>query len=209
LAGKPLFRWILDTLTSISEVRLIVINTDARRDLAGCGLESGDRVIIRDRKPELCGDFTSMNLVLADDIAATGADEYLMTHVTNPFLSQRTIESAMSAYAEARTNDDADSLFGVTRHQTRFYRADGRPINHDPRNLVRTQDLEPWFEENSTLYIFSSQSFAGTQARIGSRPLLFEIPRLESVDIDTEDDWRLAEALASGLDRTAAAGDCR
>ena len=61
---------------------------------------------------------------------------------------------------------------------------------------VRTQDLEPWFEENSNAYIFSGESFLGTKARIGSKPIMFETPKLESVDIDGPEDWALAEALA-------------
>ena len=81
--------------------------------------------------------------------------------------------------------------------QARFYRADGSAVNHEPANLIRTQDLEMWFEENSNLYIFSSDSFAQTGARIGRQPLLFPTPLLESVDIDGPDDWALATALSS------------
>ena len=53
-----------------------------------------------------------------------------------------------------------------------------------------------WFEENSNLYIFSSDSFTATGARIGRQPLLFPTPALESVDIDGPDDWALAVALS-------------
>jgi CMP-N-acetylneuraminic acid synthetase len=69
-------------------------------------------------------------------------------------------------------------------------------VNHDPNNLVRTQDLEPWFEENSNLYIFSQSSFFKTNARIGERPILFETPRCESADIDDQEGWDIAEILA-------------
>ena len=195
-AGKPLFRWILDTLLSIDAIELIVINTDARETLAEHGLESGERILIRDRKPEICGDFVSMNKVLADDVANVSADTYLMTHTTNPLLAAMTIQKALAAYNSAVHEGRADSLFAVNRFQTRFYRADASPINHDPANLLRTQDLEPWFEENSNLYIFSPESFATTDARIGKRPILFETPRLESFDIDDEDGWKVAESVA-------------
>ena len=197
LAGKPLFRWILDSMLSLEEIAQVVINTDARAILAENGLTDSERVLIRDRKPEICGDFVSMNLILADDIASVPADIYLMTHTTNPLLSPETIRKAIQTFEEARAAGRADSLFTVNRLQTRFYREDGSAVNHDPSHLVRTQDLEPWYEENSNLYLFTAESFASTQARIGRKPMMMETPKLESVDIDNPEDWTLAEALAS------------
>ncbi|WP_346290808.1 acylneuraminate cytidylyltransferase family protein [Sphaerothrix gracilis] len=199
LHGKPLFQWILDTLLSISEIDKIVINTDARKKLESSGSIKSERVQIRDRKPELCGDTVSMNRILADDIEHVPADLYLMTHTTNPLLSSKTIRGALQAFSQSQGVRQADSLFAVNRFQTRFYRQDGSPINHDPQSLVPTQDLEPWYEENSNLYLFTAESFSATQARIGQRPLLFETPRLESIDIDNVEDWQLAEAVAQYL----------
>lgn len=196
-AGKPLFRWILDSLLAIPEIEKVVINTDARGILADNGLVDTDRILIRDRKPEICGDFVSMNKVLADDIANVPADLYLMTHTTNPLLSSLTITRALLAFEKARAAGQADSLFTVNRFQTRFYRQDGSAVNHDPNNLIRTQDLEPWFEENSNLYLFTKDSFAATNARIGKKPAMFETPRRESADIDDQEGWEIAEMLAS------------
>ena len=98
LAGRPLFRWILDSLLELPEIEAIVINTDARGILAENGLISGGRIIIRDRVPELCGDFTSMNLILGNDIDDVFAERYIMTHTTNPLLSGKTIRAALVAY---------------------------------------------------------------------------------------------------------------
>jgi len=194
LAGKSLFKWILDTLLSINTIDCIVINTDARSILAEYNLIESDRIIIRDRKSELCGDLVSMNKILADDINAVEADTYLMTHTTNPLLKKDTI---LNAIAELKNNiSEYDSLFTVNKIQTRFYRENMEPVNHDPDNLVRTQDLEFWFEENSCLYLFSRESFSRTNARIGLRPMMYTTPILESIDIDEPEDWVMAEALA-------------
>jgi CMP-N-acetylneuraminic acid synthetase len=190
--GKPLFRWILDTLLALPAIDEVVINTDARAILAENGLVDEGRVRIRDRRPEICGDFVSMNLVLADDVANVPADIYLMTHTTNPLLSAETIGRALEAFQKGQQEGTHDSLFTVDKVQTRFYRADGSPVNHDPKNLVRTQDLEPWFEENSNLYVFTAASFAATGARIGTRPILFENLPFESIDIDDQADWDFA-----------------
>jgi CMP-N-acetylneuraminic acid synthetase len=195
-AGKPLFRWILDTLLEVSEIDKIVINTDARDILAANGLVDTARILIRDRRPEICGDFVSMNLVLADDVAAVDSGAYLMTHTTNPLLGAQSIRGALAAYHAGFAADTCDSLFTVNKFQTRFYRSDVSAVNHDPANLIRTQDLEPWFEENSNLYLFNRESFAATKARIGRKPAMFETPRRESADIDDQEGWDIAEAMA-------------
>ncbi|MCH8502350.1 MAG: acylneuraminate cytidylyltransferase family protein [Aliidiomarina sp.] len=187
--GKPLFRWILDSLLAVKEIDQIVINTDARDILAENGLVDTDRVKIRDRKPEICGDDVSMNIVLGDDVANVDADIYLMTHTTNPLLSSTTMRKAIQQYADALDAGSADSLFTVNKIQTRFYREDCSPINHDPDNLIPTQNLEPWYEENSNIYLFNRESFAKTNARIGKRPMMMITPAMESSDIDTPDDW--------------------
>lgn len=193
-AGKPLFRWILDTLLSMEEIDRVIINTDAREILARQGLAEADRIVIRDRKPELCGDHVSMNRVLADDISAIESDLYIMTHTTNPLLSANTIRAAVAELRGA--GNEKDSLFTVNCHQTRFYTADGKPVNHDPNNLLPTQDLAPWFEENSNLYLFTRESFGKTGARIGENAILFPTPPLESADIDDSTNWHMAEVLA-------------
>jgi len=197
--GKPLFRWMLDTLLEVEEIDQVIINTDARQILTQNGLTDSDRVTIRDRKPEICGDFVSMNLVIGDDIANAEADVYLMTHTTNPLMSAETVRKALAGFREAQAAGKADSLFTVDKVQTRFYRADGSPVNHDPNNLVRTQDLEPWYEENSNLYIFTRESFAKTNARIGTKPMMHVGPVFESIDIDTPEDWDLAVVAAKYL----------
>lgn len=204
LCGKPLFRWMLDTLLSLPEVELVAIDTDGRDLLRAAGLEESARVAILERPAELCGDFVSMNRILEQDLGRIDADVYLMTHVTNPLLGADTIRRALAAFESARKDGSADSLFAVNRFQSRFYLQDGTPLNHDPSRLVRTQDVEPWFEENSNLYLFTRASFAATRARIGAQPLLFETPRAESIDIDDAEGWELAERLAGAARRGAA-----
>lgn len=198
--GKPLFRWILDELLSLDEIDQVVINTDAVDILRNNGLSSGGRVLVRERRPDIRGDFVSMNRIIEDDLATTGADLYLQTHTTNPLMTASTVRGCIAAYHDA-LKAGRDSLFTVTAHQSRFYWQDGRPVNHDPTKLLRTQDLPPLYEENSNLYLFTKASFARTKARIGATPHLHPIPRLEAVDIDDAETWMLAEAVGRAMGR--------
>ena len=186
--GKPLFKWVLDNLLLESRIEKIIINTDARSILKEHGLVDTDRIVIRDRPSQICGDFVSMNKVILDDILNINAKTYLMTHTTNPLLTLQTINNAISLFEEG-LKKDFDSLFTVNKIQNRFYDENCKPINHDPDNLIRTQDLAPWFEENSNLYLFSKESFYATNARIGIKPQMFITEPFESTDIDTPSDW--------------------
>ena len=193
--GKPLFKWVLDTLLSVAEIDLIVINTDARHILAQYGLIDNERILIRDRNEEICGDLISMNLIIKDDIKNIDSDIYLMTHTTNPFLSRHSVQAAIEKFQTTVKAGGADSLFTVNKVQDRFYDVDVQPINHDPANLIRTQDLDPWYQENSNLYLFSKDSFYKNDARIGANPTMLVTAPYESTDIDTPDDWELGEVM--------------
>lgn len=199
--GKPLFQWMLNTLLEIKEIDQVIINTDARDILAENDLIETDRIVIRDRKKDICGDTVSMNSVIGDDVKNINADIYLMTHTTNPLLTAKTVRGALKAFQAERNKvgQSVDSLFTVDKIQSRFYKENCTPVNHDPDNLLRTQDLEPWFEENSNLYIFTKEAFNKTNARIGKSPMMFETPRFESIDIDTKDDWDFAIVAARYL----------
>lgn len=197
LSNKPLFEWILESLINIDQISNIVINTDAIDILKGFDLINNEKIIIKERKLELCGDLVSMNKIIENDLDDFSADIYLMTHTTNPFLSSNTIRESIKVFNKLISEEKYDSLFSVNKVQTRFYSKDSSPINHDPDKLVRTQDLEPWYEENSCLYLFSKDSFMNTNARIGKNPFMYETPKLESIDIDNSEDWELAEALGS------------
>jgi len=197
--GKPLFKWMLDTLLEVTEIDRVIINTDAEHILAEFGVVDSDRISIRRRKASLCGDLVSMNLVVGDDVANISSDIYLMTHTTNPLVSANTIREAIKIFLENKAKESVDSLFTVNKVQSRFYRKDGGAINHDPANLLRTQDLEPWFEENSNIYLFTEESFKKTGARIGKSPMMYEVPQFQSIDIDTPDDWDFAIVAARHL----------
>lgn len=190
---KPLFLHILETLHNTPQITKIIINTDS--EVIATMATEYTKVTIHKRPKELCGDFVSMNNILAYDIAQVNETHFLQTHSTNPLLRSETIEKAVNKYFD-NLKIDKDSLFSVTRHQARFYSSEENAINHNPIELIRTQDLPPIYEENSNLYIFSKDSFKkADNKRIGNRPLLFEINKLEAVDIDEHEDFLLAEAI--------------
>jgi CMP-N-acetylneuraminic acid synthetase len=191
-AGRPLFHWIVETLSACPSVARIVIDTDSPVVAEGVR-EHFPLVSLIDRPAHLRAGTVAMNDVIEHDMAQVPAPHYMQTHSTNPLLRAETIERAIGAYFDRLPTHD--SLFGVTRLQTRLWSADMQPINHDPAVLLRTQDLPAVYEENSCVYIFSGDGFRGRGNRLGARPQAFEIEAAESSDIDDELDFEVAEFL--------------
>lgn len=192
LAGKPLFHYILATLVAVPELDGIYVDTDSPVIIEGIQKDFPE-VIIIDRPESLRADEISMNSILAHDLSVIGGTFFLQTHSTNPLLKPETISAAINQFFDHL--DDHDSLFSVTSLQTRLYDLEGRAINHDPRELIQTQDLPPVYEENSCLYLFSEDCLLKHGHRIGSSPFLFEIDADEAWDIDTELDFAVVDYL--------------
>jgi CMP-N-acetylneuraminic acid synthetase len=192
LAGKPLFHYIIETLRSCPEISRIVVDTDSPPVIEGLQRNFPEVQII-ERPEHLRLDHIPMNEILAYDTSQVSADYYLQTHSTNPLLKPQTISSAVQQFL---ANTLAyDSLFSVTRIQTRLWDQLARPINHNPAILLQTQDLPPVFEENSCLYIFSRPQLLARRNRLGDRPLMYEIPAAEAWDIDDELDFAITSFL--------------
>ena len=201
-AGKPLYHHIMETLLACPLIERVVVDTDSEpiADDVQEHFRSGADILWR---PEaIRGDVVSMNRIIAYDLSQCSGTAFLQTHSTNPLLKASTVRRAIERFLEPGPHD---SLFGVTRLQARCYDAAGAPVNHRPEEMLRTQDLPPVYLENSNLYLFSRASFAAQGRRIGERPVLFEIGKLEAIDIDDELDFRLAERLAQCQPLMAAA----
>jgi CMP-N-acetylneuraminic acid synthetase len=192
LAGKPLFHHILETLLRAPEIGQVVVDTDSEPVMDGLRQHFPQVVIIK-RPEKLRANDVPMNDILLYDTAQVPADFYLQTHSTNPLLRPETVSRAIETFLDAYP--EKDSLFSVTRWQTRLYDQHGVAINHDPTVLIQTQDLPPVYEENSCLYLFTRQNLLERHHRIGANPILFEIDAAEAWDIDEELDFAITDFL--------------
>jgi len=193
LAGKPLYRHIIETLLTVPEIAEILVDTDSPVIMDGLRADF-PQVRVVERPEDLRGDTIPMNEILAHDTGLVEADFYLQTHSTNPLLRAETISKAIRSLT---ANYPAfDSLFSVTRLQTRLWNQLTQPINHNPAILLQTQDLPPVYEENSCIYIFRRETLLARRNRVGERPLMFVMDDpIEAWDIDELWQFTVAEIL--------------
>jgi CMP-N-acetylneuraminic acid synthetase len=192
LAGEPLYQHIIETLLAVPEITAILVDTDSQPVIEGLRRDF-PQVRVIDRPEHLRANTIPMNEILLYDTSLVEADFYFQTHSTNPLLRPETVSKAIQAFLDAYPGHD--SLFSVTRLQTRLYDQQGQALNHDPDVLLQTQDLPPVFEENSCMYIFTRQNLSRRRNRLGKRPLMFEMDADEAWDIDQELDFAIADFL--------------
>lgn len=111
-----------------------------------------------------------------------------------PFLSAHTVRQFM----ERATEGGHEAAFGVIRRNTHFVRLDGRPLNFEPNlKTINSKTVEPVYEFAHALYFFERDYFFehGRYWDWSSVRLIEIEDRHEVIDIDTEQDFTLAEAL--------------
>ena len=192
LAGKPLFYHIIETLLYVQEINEIVVDTDSDQVMDGLRKDFSQVKVIN-RPEALRADDVPMNNILIYDTSQFDADFYLQTHSTNPLLRPETVSRAIQSFLADYPKHN--SLFSVTRWQTRLYDQHGKAINHDPSVLIQTQNLPPVYEENSCLYLFTRENLIKYHHRIGEKPMMFQINGDEAWDIDEELDFQICEFL--------------
>lgn len=195
--GAPLYHRIVESILKSAYLEKIIVNTDSEEIKCNILNNFHDKIIIVNRPKSICGDYISMNNIIDYDISLINDySHFFQTHSTNPLLSTTTIDEAIDRYFKLIAEGTYDSLFSVNRFKSRFYWDNGKPINHNPKILIRTQDLPVIFEENSNFYVFSRKSFVDNEKnRIGKKPYLFEMRKEEAIDIDDSVDFNIAERL--------------
>lgn len=116
------------------------------------------------------------------------ADIYVYAHATAPFVKRETMEQCIMAVKSGKY----DSAFCAIKLQEYLW-MDGEPLNFNASNIPRTQDLPPVFQETSGVYVFTKEVFQKHKRRIGVKPFIKTVSFKESIDIDTPEDFLLAE----------------
>lgn len=203
--GKPLFMYILNTLLNSSNINHIIIDTNSEtiKNMLKVYYKENKKISLYERPEHLWKGTIPMNVILENVIKDLNLDYefFFQTHTTNPLLQSKTIDNAIETFLQ-KYKEGYDSLFSVKQLNTRLYKNENNKIiaiNHNPLELIPTQDLEPLYEENSCMYLFTKKNLFNKKHRIGYKPYMYIMNDIESSDIDIETDFTIAECLYKNL----------
>lgn len=179
-----LFLKTLVTVKGIDELYVFCSNPEIKEYLL-------PGVIYLQRPEYLDTQIATPQQIIAEFMCRVEADIYMVCHCTSPFVTAEHIEECIAA----TKSNDFDSSFTGERIQRLLWTSNYSPLNFEPDNIPRTQDLEPIYNEVSAAYVFKKEVFEKYKRRIGIKPHITEVSGIECVDIDYPEDFEIANAI--------------
>ena len=193
LGNKPLFLHVLDTLLSCYTIDEVYLDSDSEKIFE---LAKDRKMKKLKRDPALSTNKTDGNQLLLNEASNVDADIYIQALPTAPFLSQKTIDDAVFNLI---TSAEKDSLFTVHREKLYLWSDNEMPLNYDPRKIPNSVELKETIIETMGLYVIRKESLLLGKSRIGKNPILYDIPLLETIDINTPENFELASLIVQGM----------
>lgn len=188
--GTPLMSLIQGTCLNSKEIdeTYIYCSDDSVKEY----IEEGIKFL--KRPAWLDGDNINSNDIISEFIKEVDASIYVETHATGPFTKSESIDKCVSLVKTG----EYDSAFLACKRQE-FIWKDGKALNFDVQHFPRTQDLDPVYAEAPGAYVFTKECFELNKRRVGNRPYIHEISKIEAWDIDNPEDFILADAIYMNL----------
>lgn len=184
--GIPLIQFILRSLLKAKEVDETYVYC-SREEIREYLIE-GVQYLKRDEKYDTAS--ADVNDMFYSFSQKVNADIYVLAHCTAPFQKPESIDEGVRAVKSGQY----DSALSVKKMQD-FLWVDGKPLNYDPQNIPRTQDLDPVYMETTGMYIFTKDVITNLRRRIGDKPYLVEMSEIEATDINNPIDFEIANAI--------------
>lgn len=186
LGGKPMMCYILETLTRVKDIDEVYVYCS--HDEIQTYLPKGVRFL---KRPSFLDRDETLGQEIYEEFTKTvDADVYVLAHTTSPFIKPETIQNALHKV----TQEGYDSAFSAEKIQT-FAWYKGSPLNYELTNIPRTQTIEPVYIETSAFFIFKRDIWKIHKQRIGFKPYIAIVDKIEGIDIDWPEDFDFAERI--------------
>lgn len=192
IGGKTLVRICCEKVLKCKNIDEIYLDTDDDGIIES--VKDLTSIKILKRPKELAN-----NSITANDLLIYGlhtineCDVLLQTFVTSPLITHETIDSCINKFLDNKNNHD--SFFTVNKVQEYFWDDNTTPKNFDLDELPNSFKLKPQFMETHGLYGIYTHKLIELKRRIGDLPMMVEIPKIESFDIDDYEDLEIIKHI--------------
>lgn len=195
--GKPVISYSIEAAIKSDLFDEIMVSTDDE-EIAEIAKEYGAKVPWL-RSKESSGDFSTLADVLKEEISklsANGCEYDVVCCIlpTAPFITQNNLIEAN----EHMENGNFDSVYPISEFSYPIQRAlslkNGLVYMTNPSFYsIRSQDIEPQYFDSGQFYFFRMITFIEKGEILTDNSSAIIVPSIRVQDIDTMDDWKLAE----------------
>jgi CMP-N-acetylneuraminic acid synthetase len=175
----------------------IILSTDDD-EVIEIGESFKSKYIFIDRRPKhLCLSSTSVSDLIMYVPKVIDTTHVFWLHTTTPFVSSSVYLDAIEVYFKA-IEQGYDSIMSVNKLQSFLWDNELKEIINYDRSKIKypqTQDLDPLYEINHSFYAMSIKNYFQFEDRIGKNPFLYELNKIQSIDIDWQEDFEVAELI--------------
>lgn len=191
LNGKPLIYYAIRNALQL-EGADVFVSTDSK-DIAHVAEILGAKVLIRDGYAD---DNSTLDEVISYELQKLQQegkqyDTVITIQPTSPLLNSKTLSAALNYYQD----NQLTSLISATPTRHLSWKKSNGNFTPLYEKRVNRQLLEPTYQENGAFLICKASHVLEHGTRISDDVKIYSIEDIESVDIDTKNDWILAENI--------------
>jgi CMP-N-acetylneuraminic acid synthetase/spore coat polysaccharide biosynthesis predicted glycosyltransferase SpsG len=188
LESKPLIYYAIKNALSI-EGADVYVSTDCE-NIAHIAKIFGSKVLMRDQYAD---DKATLDEVIYFEAKKFKYDyqTIITLQATSPLLKSTTLKKALSYFTE----NNLTSLISTCEFSHLSWKKKNERFEKMYKKRVNRQDLQPIYVENGAFVICKADYVLKHQTRISDDVQVYNIPKDESVDIDSRDDWVLAQSI--------------
>lgn len=197
--GRPIIAHSIEAALAARTIDRVIVSTDDE-EIAAVARAAGADVPFM-RTPELSDDHATTLAVIADAIERVEAegvavDAVCCLYATAPFVTAHDLDTAF----DLLDGGNISYVFAATEYAYPIQRAlrlrNGRPEMFNPELAsTRSQDLEPAYHDAGQFYWCRPDPVRANRPVLGPDAALYRVERARVVDIDTPEDWKMAEEL--------------
>lgn len=181
--------------TKLLDEIILSTNDEMCIDIVAKYANIDNRIRIIPRPEDLCQSTTNLQDLICYVPQITDAAHIMWGHVTTPLAGAEQYDAGIQLYFN-KLNEGYDSLVGVKELRNFLLNKNGQLINNTTDiPWPRTQDLEPLYEINHTMFLAKREIYIDLKNRIGKNPVLNVMDEIHSFDVDWPEDFVIAEMI--------------
>ena len=184
-------------LLKVKEIDQIIMSTDDKKIIKYLEKLNKKKIKIDIRPKKLASSKTKTDDLIKYASKLFNKDDHILwTHVTSPFFDEKNYRDAIKKYK--KNLKKYDTLVGSNEIQDFIFNKN-KPINYNFKKTYwpNTQTLKKLYKINNTVFLTSAKNYLKKKNRIGSKLFFYNVDKINSIDIDNLDDFKLAERIIS------------